>query len=89
MDDDFAGVQFDDLAVAREVVGALAGDLDGGIARRHLRDDPGEPGKCGLDGLHGRAQVARGDRAALGVVGIGLDAPLHGEGVGLLARPPR
>ena len=28
MDDDFAGVQFDDLAVPREVVGALAGDLD-------------------------------------------------------------
>src|SRR5262249_626036 len=39
---DRAGFEADGLAVARDVVGALAGDLDGGELRRHLRDAAGE-----------------------------------------------
>ena len=38
VDLDRARLQFDHLAVAGEIVGALARDLDGGKARRHLLD---------------------------------------------------
>ena len=42
VDLDRARRKFDHLAVAGEIVGALAVDLDGGIARRHLLDRAGE-----------------------------------------------
>ena len=42
VDLDRARREFDRLAVAGEIVGALALDLDGGKARRHLLDRAGE-----------------------------------------------
>ena len=80
-----AGHEFHHLTIAGEIVGALTLDLDGGEARRNLLDlaDEGRQGR--LDRLSGRTDVARGDRAPLGVVGIGLDAPGHLEAVGLAA----
>ena len=39
---DRAGSQLDSLAVARQIVGALALDLDRGVSWRDLFDQPGE-----------------------------------------------
>ena len=67
--------------VARQVVGALAVDLDGRERRRRLQDLAGEARQQRLDGLARRAHVAGGDDLALGVVGVGGRAPAHGEAV--------
>ena len=50
--------QLDDLARARQVVGAVAVDLDGGEGRRRLQDLAGEARQQGLDGLAAGAQLA-------------------------------
>ena len=55
VDLDRAGRQFDRLAVAGEIIGALAVDLDGGIARRHLLDGAGEGRQQRADRVGGRA----------------------------------
>ena len=55
VDLDRAGLELDRLAVAGEIVGALAVDLDGGKARRHLRDGAGEGRQQRADGLARRA----------------------------------
>ena len=39
---DRARLQLDDFAVARQIIGALALDLDGGILRRGLLDQAGK-----------------------------------------------
>ena len=51
---DRARFELDDLAVAREIVGALAVDLDGRVARRHLRDRAGEARQERADGRRRR-----------------------------------
>ncbi|KAI95994.1 hypothetical protein T281_02355 [Rhodomicrobium udaipurense JA643] len=73
------------FAVAGEVVGALAVDLDRGIAGRSLHDVADELRQRSLHLLCGRASVARANGLAFRVVGVGLDAPADGEVVGLLA----
>ena len=84
VDFDRPGLQVDRLAIPGDVVGPLAGDLDGGELRRHL-----------LDGADVVAAAARGSRrrpaarrsccvdAAFGIVGVALLAPAHGEAVAL------
>ena len=52
---DRARLQFDGLAVARQIIGALALDLDRGILRRDLLDQAGEARQQGPDRLGGRA----------------------------------
>src|SRR5262245_17815368 len=80
---DWAWRDIHHLAVAREVIGALARDFHRRVARRHLRDLTGEARQQRSDGRGGRALgAARGD-AAFGVVGIALLAPAHGEAVDL------
>ena len=44
-------LQVDGLAVARQVIGALALDLDGGVLRRDLLDQAGELRQQGPDFL--------------------------------------
>src|SRR5712671_2435500 len=82
---DRAGLEIDRLAVAGEIVGALAVDLDRRILRRHLRDRAGVARQQRLDRGAGRARLAHGRHAAVGIVGVALLAPAHGEAVGLAA----
>ena len=77
------------LALAGEVIGALAADLDRREGRRPLHDLAGEPGQRRLDRLARRPHVRGGDHLAVGVVGVGVDAPADGEAVELGARPGR
>src|SRR5664279_1385144 len=80
-----AGLKFHHLAVAGEVIGALAVDLDGGIARRHLLDGAGIGRQQSANGLRRGALIAAGDGAAFGVVGVPFLAPAHGKLVELAA----
>src|SRR5262249_44175918 len=83
MDLDRPGLELDHLAVAREVVGALALDLHRGEARRHLLDPAGEARQEGGDRRRVRTLTAHGADAAFGVVGIALLAPAHEEAIDL------
>ncbi len=83
VDLDRAGLEFHRFALAGEVIGPLAFDLDGGIARRHLFDHAGKGWQQGVDGVGRRPPVAGFDHAAFGVVGVALLAPAHGEAVEL------
>ena len=74
-------LQLDDLARARQIVGAVAVDLDGGVRRRRLQDLAGEARQQRLDGRPRGAQLAGLRRSALGIVGVGAGAPAHGEAV--------
>ena len=67
---DWAGCEFDGLAVARQIIGALALNLDRRILRRDLLDQAGKAGQQRRNRLGGRPQLTGLDRAALGVVGI-------------------
>ena len=78
---DRTGLELDGFAAAREVVRALPFDLDGGIARRHLGDGSGEPGQDREDVGFARARDAGLDHPPLGIVGVALLAPAHGEAV--------
>src|SRR5262249_36600303 len=71
------------LAVACEIIGALARDFHRREARRHLGDLAGEARQQRADGLGGRALGAALSDAAFGVVGIGLFAPAHAKAVDL------
>ena len=73
----------DGLALARQIVGALAVDLDRREARRHLLDRAGEARQQRRDRGRGRAGFARVRHAAFGIVGVALLAPAHGEDVDL------
>src|SRR5262245_3134909 len=76
---DRAGLQLDHLAVAGEIIGALAIDLDGREARWNLRDGAGELRKDRADVVGRGPRSAGGINAPLGVVGVALLAPAHGE----------
>jgi hypothetical protein len=64
--------QFDGFAVAGKVIGALALDLDSGIARRNLLDAANEAGQQSLDRLGGGPFGARLNDPALRVVRVAL-----------------
>ena len=68
-------LQFDGLAVARQVIGALALDLDRGILRRGLLDQAGELRQQVQNRLGGGPEFAGFDDAALGIVGVAFLAP--------------
>ena len=85
VDVDRARLELHHLAVAGEVIGALAVDLDGREARRHLRDGAGEARQQRADRLGRRPQLARRRDAPFGVVGVALLAPAHREAVALAA----
>src|SRR6516164_3805370 len=80
---DRAGSQLDDLPVPRQVIGALALDLDGGIARRGLFDQAGELRQQTANRLRRRPDITDSDDPSLGVVGVALLAPTHHETVAL------
>ena len=73
------------FAVARQVIGPLALDLDGGILRRGLFDLAGELRQQLGNRLGGGPDVAGFDNAALGIVGIAFLAPAHRKTVALAA----
>src|SRR5262245_43814724 len=79
MDLDGAWRHFHHLAVACEIISALAVDLDRREARRHLGDLPGEARQELTYGLCGRAFGASIDDTALGVIGVALLAPARRE----------
>src|SRR5262249_56209014 len=77
MDLDGAWRHFHHLAVACEIISALAVDLDRREARRHLGDLAGEARQKLSYGLCGGAFGASVDDTALGVIGVPLLAPPH------------
>src|SRR5260221_2203797 len=82
---DRAGLQFDGLAVARQIISALALDLDSGILWWNLLDQAGEPRQQLGDRLRGGPQLAGFDDPALGIVGIAFLAPGNRKAVALAA----
>src|SRR2546429_4326508 len=82
---DRAWSQLDSLAVARQIVGALALYLDRRILRRDLLDQAGEAGQQRRNRLRRRPELAGLDHAPLGVVGIPLLAPGNREAIALAA----
>ena len=80
---DLAGLQGDGFAVAGEVIGAFALNLDGRELRRGLQDRSGELRQQRLDRLGGRPGVGGLGRTALDVVGVAFLAPAHREAVAL------
>src|ERR1700677_2715894 len=83
MNDDFARRNFELRAPARQIVGALAADLDRRIGRRGLLDRPEKTRQHRRDLARRRANVGTSDDYALGVVGVGFFAPSDGETIGL------
>ena len=65
---DRPGLQFDGFAVPRQVIGALALDLDRGILRRDLLDQAGEARQQRADRVRGRAFGAGLGDAAFSVL---------------------
>src|SRR5450759_4078902 len=82
---DRPGLQFDGLPVTRQIIGALALDLDGGVLRRNLLDQAGEPRQQFPDRLGGGPDLAGLDDLALSIVGIAFLAPGDREAVALAA----
>ena len=78
-------LQGDRLSVARQVIGALALDLDRRIARRDLLDPADKARADRGDGVARGPLRADFYHAAFRVVGIALLAPAHGEAIGLTA----
>src|SRR5690606_21886283 len=80
---DLAGGNLDRLALAGEIVGALAGDLDRRELRRRLHDDAGIFRHRGADLGLARTGGRGLRRRALEIVGGALLAPGDGEAVDL------
>ncbi|SUJ31561.1 Uncharacterised protein [Sphingomonas paucimobilis] len=78
------------FASARQVIGALAVDLQRGIGGRHLVDRPGETRQHRLQRLAGRAHIALRHHLSLGVQRRSLHAETDGEVIHLVAveHPP-
>src|SRR5438874_9364097 len=86
---DRARLQFHRLAVARQIIGPLALDLDGGVLRRGLLDDADELRQQVLDGLDTGPDFAGFDNPALGIVGVAFLAPGDREAIALAAVQDR
>ena len=72
-------------ASAREIVSALAIDLDRRIGRRQLQDRPDETRQQREDlGFRWPRVRLRGNRA-IGIVGVRFSAPAHRKAIGLFA----
>ena len=85
LDDDDTRREFDNFALAGQVIGTIAVDLDGRERRWALADLPGELVQQRFYiGTRGSLVGAIND-LAFGVVRGGLHAPAHGEAIGLLA----
>src|SRR6266566_2891646 len=82
---DWPRSQLDDFAVPRQIIGALALHLDGGIARRGLLDQAGKLRQQAADRLRARPDIAGLHDLPLGVVGVALLSPAHREAVALAA----
>src|SRR6202022_3347892 len=78
-------LQFDGLAVPRQIIGALALDLDGGILRRRLLDQAGELRQQVPDRIGRRPGIAGLGDPALGIVGVAFLAPAHRKAIALAA----
>ena len=73
------------FAIAGQIIGALAVNLDRGIDGRRLHDFADEGGQRIEDRLRLRARLAGARYGAIRIVAVGFDAPAHGEAIGLLA----
>src|SRR3984957_4599164 len=82
---DRARLQLDDLAVPRQIIGALALDLDRRILRRGLLDHAGKLRQQVPNRRGGGPDVAGLGNATLGIVGIPFLAPAHREAIALAA----
>src|ERR1700694_1839089 len=78
-------LQFDGIAVARQIIGALALDLDGGILRRDLLDPGGGLRQQVPDRTGTRPAIAGVGDPALGIVGVAFLAPAHRKAIALAA----
>ena len=78
-----AGFQGWGAALARHVIGALAGDLDRREDRRDLHDVAGELWQLGADLVVGGADVGGGGDLAVGVVGVSGFTEAEGKAVEL------
>src|ERR1700681_1956655 len=78
-------LQFDGFAVPRQVVGPLALDLDRGVLRRGLLDEPREPRQQGGNRLRRGFYLAGLSDTALGVVGIAFLPPGDRKAIALAA----
>src|SRR6185437_14723757 len=80
---DQARLDLERFAFPRQIVGAGAGDADGGEGRRRLEDLADEAGQQAFNLGGGRAPLRAGDDLPFGVVCRGFLAPAHAETVGL------
>src|SRR6185437_3188006 len=85
MDLDRPRGELDDLAVARQIVSALALHLDRRITRRGLLDDTGELRQQRADRLGRWPSFTRLHHLSFGIVSVALLAPTHREAVTLAA----
>ena len=65
------------LAVARQIIGALALDLDGGVLWRDLFDQPGEARQQLANRLRRRPDIARMGDAAFGMTGLDFETAVR------------
>ncbi len=78
-------LQFHGLAVPRQIVGALALDLDRRILRRDLLDQAGESRQQVPDRFRRGPLIAGLGHLSFGIVGIAFLAPGHREAIALAA----
>ncbi|MOA19832.1 hypothetical protein D3C78_1402380 [compost metagenome] len=79
MDFDLACGDFHRFAFARQIIGALASDLDGRKLRRRLQDHPGIVGQNIADRLFVRALLGGIEHLAFQIVGRALLTPGDGK----------
>ncbi len=85
VDFDFAGRDINGFALARQIIGAVAVDLDGGKLRRNLLDETGIARQEITDRLLVRTDFRRTGSLPLHVVGRAFLPPGHGEFINLAA----
>src|SRR4029078_1084805 len=85
---DRPGQKLNLLAVAREIIGTLALDLDCRIARRDLLNEHSGFRQQWSDGFRGGPFSAGRNDASFSIVGVAFFAPPYGEAVELAAAHP-
>src|SRR3984893_18361517 len=73
------------LATTRQIVGALAIDLDRRIGWRQLLDRPGKPRQQREDAGGGGPRVRLRGNVAVGIVSVGFNAPAHRKAIDFFA----